>query len=298
MRIAITGATGLIGSALTKSLISDGHSVLKLVRKPTSDPNELSWDISKGISNTAPLEGIDAVVHLAGAGVGDKRWSEDYKREIRESRVLGTATIANAIAKLNQPPKVLISASAIGWYGDTGSAKVDESAPAATGFLPEVVQAWEQAADPARAAGIRVVHPRTGLVMSASGGAMAKLIPLFKFGLGSPLGNGKQYWSFISLSDEVKALKYLIHKTEIAGPVNLTAPNPVTNFEASKTLAKLLHRPMLPIGVPSIVLKTALGEFSQEVLGSARVIPAVLQRNGFGFDHPTIALTFKSALDK
>lgn len=298
MRIAITGASGLIGTALVKSLTNDGHEVIKLVRNPSSSPDEVRWDVTQGVENTVKLNGIDAMVHLAGAGVGDKRWSEQYKTEIKNSRVIGTQTIARAMANLPQPPKVMISASAIGWYGDTGSEKVDERDAAAAGFLPEVVRLWEQAADPARDAGIRVVHPRTGLVMSAAGGALAKLVPLFKLGLGSPLGNGKQYWSFISLSDEVKAIKYLINKTEIAGPVNLTAPTPVTNLEVSKTLAKLLHRPMLPIGVPSIVLKTALGEFSQEVLGSARVIPAVLQRNGFGFDHPTIALALKSALEK
>lgn len=298
MRIAITGASGLIGTALVKSLTNDGHEVIKLVRNPSSSPDEVRWDVTQGVENTVKLNGIDAMVHLAGAGVGDKRWSEQYKTEIKNSRVIGTQTIARAMANLPQPPKVMISASAIGWYGDTGSEKVDERDAAAAGFLPEVVRLWEQAADPARDAGIRVVHPRTGLVMSSAGGALAKLVPLFKLGLGSPLGNGKQYWSFISLSDEVKAIKYLINKTEIAGPVNLTAPTPVTNLEVSKTLAKLLHRPMLPIGVPSIVLKTALGEFSQEVLGSARVIPAVLQRNGFGFDHPTIALALKSALEK
>lgn len=298
MRIAITGASGLIGSALSASLIADGHQVIKLVRKPSTSPEEITWDIKKGLSTPSTLEGIDAIVHLAGAGVGDKRWSDSYKKEIRESRVIGTETISRTLVNLNHPPKVFISASAIGWYGDTGSEKVDESTPAATGFLPEVVQAWEAATNVARLAGIRVVHPRTGLVMSSNGGALAKLIPLFKFGLGSPLGNGKQYWSFISISDEIKAIKYLIHKQEISGPVNLTAPTPVTNTEVSKTLAKLLHRPMLPIGVPSLILKTALGEFSQEVLGSARVIPAVLQRNGFGFDHPTIALALKSALTK
>ncbi|MBM3691349.1 MAG: TIGR01777 family protein [Actinobacteria bacterium] len=298
MRIAITGASGLIGSALCASLASDGHQVLKLIRTASSSPDELTWDVNKGLDKPSALEGIDALVHLAGAGVGDKRWSDSYKKEIKESRVIGTETISRTLANLNQPPSVLISASAIGWYGDTGIEKVDEATPAASGFLPEVVQSWEAAADAARSAGIRVVHPRTGLVMSSKGGALAKLVPLFKLGLGSPLGTGRQYWSFISLSDEVKAIKYLIHKKEISGPVNLTAPTPVTNAEVSKTLAKLLHRPMLPIGVPSLILKTALGEFSQEVLGSTRVIPAVLQRNGFGFDHPTIALALKSALAK
>ncbi len=298
MRIAITGASGLIGSALAKSLVADGHEVIKLVRQPASAPDQLRWDLTQGVENPAALNGLDAVVHLAGAGVGDKRWSEQYKREIRDSRVIGTQTLSRTLANLTNPPKVFISASAIGWYGDTGNTAVDETAAAATGFLADVVQQWEQAADSARDAGIRVVHPRTGLVLSRSGGALARMIPLFKFGLGSPLGNGKQYWSFISLNDEVKAIKYLIAKKEISGPVNLTAPTPVTNLEVSRVLAKLLRRPLLPIGVPSPLIKTALGEFSQEVLGSARVIPAVLQRNGFGFEQPTIAAALKSALEK
>lgn len=298
MRIAITGASGLIGKALVSSFIADGAEVIQLVRKPVSNQSEVRWDPMQGVENPAALEGLDALVHLAGAGVGDKRWSSEYKKQIRDSRIQGTQTIAAAVAKLNQKPKVLISASAIGWYGDTGNVKVDETAPSAAGFLPEVVRDWELSADAAREAGIRVVHPRTGLVLSRDGGALAKLIPLFKFGLGSPLGSGNQYWSFISLSDEVKAIKYLIGKSEISGPVNLTAPTPVTNTEVSRTLAKLLHRPMLPIGVPSLAMKLALGEFSQEVLGSSRVIPAVLQRNGFGFDHPTITQALKSALEK
>jgi uncharacterized protein len=298
VRIAITGASGLIGKALVESFVADGAEVIQLVRKPISGLTEVRWDPMQGVENPAALEGLDAVVHLAGAGVGDQRWTSEYKKQIRDSRIQGTQTIAAAISKLNQKPKVLISASAIGWYGDTGSKKVDETSPSATGFLPEVVRDWERSADVAREAGIRVVHPRTGLVLSRNGGALAKLIPLFKFGLGSPLGSGNQYWSFISLSDEIKAIKYLIGKSEITGPVNLTAPTPVTNTEVSRTLAKLLHRPMLPIGVPSLAMKLALGEFSQEVLGSSRVIPAVLQRNGFGFDHPTIAQALKSALLK
>lgn len=298
MRIAVTGASGLIGAALCESLAAANIQVLKLVRRPVATATEIRWDPVQGVENLALLENLDAVVHLAGAGVGDKRWSSEYKKQIRDSRIQGTQTIARSLAALTAKPKVFISASAIGWYGDTGDNKVDETTASAAGFLPEVVRDWELAADAARDAGIRVVHPRTGLVMSTKGGALAKLVPLFKFGLGSPLGNGDQYWSFISLTDEIKAIRYLIEKTEISGPVNLTAPNPVTNHEVSKTLAKLLRRPMLPIGVPSLILKTALGEFSQEVLGSSRVIPAVLQRNGFGFEHPTIAQALKSTLIK
>lgn len=288
MRIAVTGASGLIGSALCLALEQSGYQVLKLVRRAASNDQELQWHPIDGIKDLTKLENLDAVVHLAGAGVGDHRWSVEYKREIRDSRVQGTLTLSKALASVSHKPEVLISASAIGWYGDTGNNQVDESTPAGSGFLADVVSDWEQAADPARLAGIRVVHPRTGLVLSPKGGALAKMLPLFRFGLGSPLGNGDQYWSFISISDEVRAICYLIDKKEISGPVNLTAPNSVNNRYVSQVLGRILKRPVAPIGVPAPLMKLVLGEFSQEVLGSSRVLPAVLMRNGFRFDHPTI----------
>jgi uncharacterized protein (TIGR01777 family) len=288
MRIAVTGASGLIGSALCLALEQSGYQVLKLVRRAASNDQELQWHPIDGIKDLTKLENLDAVVHLAGAGVGDHRWSVEYKREIRDSRVQGTLTLSKALASVSNKPEVLISASAIGWYGDTGNNQVDESTPAGSGFLADVVSDWEQAADPARLAGIRVVHPRTGLVLSPKGGALAKMLPLFRFGLGSPLGNGDQYWSFISISDEVRAICYLIDKKEISGPVNLTAPNSVNNRYVSQVLGRILKRPVAPIGVPAPLMKLVLGEFSQEVLGSSRVLPAVLMRNGFRFDHPTI----------
>jgi uncharacterized protein (TIGR01777 family) len=288
MRIAVTGASGLIGSALCLALEQSGYQVLKLVRRAASNDQELQWHPIDGIKDLTKLENLDAVVHLAGAGVGDHRWSVEYKREIRDSRVQGTLTLSKALASVSNKPEVLISASAIGWYGDTGNNQVDESTPAGPGFLADVVSDWEQAADPARLAGIRVVHPRTGLVLSPKGGALAKMLPLFRFGLGSPLGKGDQYWSFISISDEVRAICYLIDKKEISGPVNLTAPNSVNNRYVSQVLGRILKRPVAPIGVPAPLMKLVLGEFSQEVLGSSRVLPAVLMRNGFRFDHPTI----------
>jgi len=199
MRIAVTGASGLIGSALCLALEQSGYQVLKLVRRAASNDQELQWHPIDGIKDLTKLENLDAVVHLAGAGVGDHRWSVEYKREIRDSRVQGTLTLSKALASVSNKPEVLISASAIGWYGDTGNNQVDESTGAGSGFLADVVSDWEQAADPARLAGIRVVHPRTGLVLSPKGGALAKMLPLFRFGLGSPLGKGDQYWSFISL---------------------------------------------------------------------------------------------------
>lgn len=285
MRIAVTGASGLIGGALVSHLRAQGHEVQRLVRRPGQAPDEIAWDPEAGTADLARLDGVDGVVHLAGAGIGDKRWSDSHKATIRESRVRGTATIARALASLDQAPDVLVSASAIGFYGDTGDRAVDETALPGTGFLADVVVAWEQAADPAREAGIRVAHPRSGLVVAGRGGAWARLWPIFSLGLGGRLGSGRQWWSFISLRDEVAALAYLLEHLE--GPVNLTAPQPVTNAEVAEAMGRVLGRPTrLP--VPASALKLVLGELSSEVLGSARVLPTRLQEAGFTFSDPTI----------
>lgn len=286
MKIAVTGASGLIGSALVPALRADGHEVLRLVRRPASAPDEVTWDPRVGTVDLDRLAGTDAVFHLAGAGVGDKRWSDAYKAEIRRSRVDGTRTIAHAVATLDPRPSVLVSASAIGYYGETGDRAVDESAPQGNSFLAGVVADWEQAADEAREAGVRVVHPRSGLVMARTGGAWGRLLPLFRLGLGGRLGNGKQYWSFITLEDEVRALIFLMISS-LSGPVNLTAPNPVTNGEVTRAMADGLHRPKL-FAVPALALSTVLGEFSSEVLGSVRVLPRALEAARFAFKHPTI----------
>jgi uncharacterized protein (TIGR01777 family) len=293
MRIAVTGATGLIGSALVPYLRQQGHGVTRLVRGPARAPDEISWDPTTGFVDTAALEGTEAVIHLAGAGVGDHRWTDAYKATIRDSRVRGTETIATAMASLEQTPAVLVSGSAIGFYGDTADRSVDESAPPGTGFLADVVVAWEAAAEPARAAGIRVVHPRTGLVVSGRGGAWGRLWPIFRMGAGGKLGNGRQWWSFISLRDEVAALTYLLDTLE--GPVNLTAPNPATNAEVTRAMGRVLHRPAI-IPVPAKALQIALGEFSSEVLGSARVLPTRLVESGFAFQDPTIDAALAYAL--
>ena len=286
LRVAVTGASGLIGPALVAHLRGLGHEVLRLVRRPAGAPDEVTWDPAAGTVDLGRLAGTQAVVHLAGAGVGDHRWTAAYRTVILDSRVQGTGTIARAVAELDPAPAVLVSASAIGFYGDTGDRVVDETAPRGAGFLAEVVEAWEAAAEPARAAGIRVVHPRSGLVMAWSGGAWARMLPLFRLGLGGRLGNGRQYWSYITLEDEVRALTHLLD-SELAGPVNLTAPNPATNAEITKAMGVALHRPAL-LPVPAIALKTVLGEFSSEVLGSIRVRPTRLVADGFIYRHPDL----------
>ncbi|MFI2611096.1 TIGR01777 family oxidoreductase [Kitasatospora sp. NPDC018619] len=293
MRIAVTGSTGLIGSALVRSLLADGHEVVRLVRHrsrtgPQPDGSTaIGWNPLLGEVERDGLAGVRAVVHLAGAGVGDHRWTESYKREIRESRVYGTETLAVALAALKEPPQVLVSASAVGWYGQTGDRVIDEDSPAGDDFLAEVCQEWEDAARPAERAGIRVVHPRTGLVLSSAGGAGKRLFPLFRLGLGGRLGSGRQYWSFISLHDEVAALRFLIDHDGLSGAFNLTAPEPATNAELTEALGRALRRPT-PFPVPEAVLRAVLGELAVEVVGSHRVVPRRLLDAGFRFTHPDV----------
>jgi hypothetical protein len=287
VRTAITGASGLIGSAVAESLTAQGHEVVRLVRREATAADEAAWDPLAGTVDLAALEGVEAVVHLAGAGVGDRRWTASYKRQIRDSRVLGTQTIARAVARLDPQPKVLVSGSAIGFYGDTGDREVDESSPHGDGFLSNVVVAWEASAAPASDAGIRVVHPRTGLVVAPHGGAWGRLWPLFRMGAGGRLGSGSQYWSFVSLRDEVAAIEAMIDDETMSGPYNVTAPHPVTNAEITAAMSEVVHRPAFA-HVPSFVLKSVLGEMSSEVLGSLRVVPTRLTQAGFTFTDPTI----------
>ncbi|MFF5936441.1 TIGR01777 family oxidoreductase [Streptomyces sp. NPDC012508] len=293
-RIAVTGASGLIGTALVRSLRADGHHVSRLVRRPARTADEIEWDPARLYVDAAGLVGVDAVVHLAGAGVGERRWTDAYKKEIRDSRVLGTRAIAEALASLADPPKVLVCGTALGYYGDTGSRAVDESAPAGEGFLPSVCVEWEAAAAPAEEAGIRVVYARTGLVVAAEGGAWGRLFPLFRAGVGGRIGDGRQYWSFISLHDEVAALRHLIDTDSLAGPVNLTAPEPVTNREVTAAMGRVLRRPTL-LTVPAPALRLALGGFAVDVLGSQRVLPGRLLESGFDFAFPTIDESIRAA---
>ena len=305
MRVAITGSTGLIGSALTRSLLADGHQVVRLTRGATGsaaaaagDGSESAdWDPKGGTVQPGALDGVEAVVHLAGAGIGDKRWSDAYKRELRDSRVLGTQTIARAVAELDVKPRVLVSGSAVGYYGDTGDRVVEESTPAGTDFLGRLCVEWEAAAAPAAAAGIRVVHPRTGLVVSAKGGAWGKLFPLFQYGIGGRLGSGKQYWPFISLADEVGALRFAIDNEDVVGPLNLAAPEPLTNSQITKAMGRAMHRPTIA-SVPEFALKIVIGEFSTGITGSCRAVPAALLKAGFTFTYPTIEQSVESVLRK
>lgn len=293
-RIAVTGASGLIGTALVRSLRADGHHVSRLVRRPARAADEVEWDPARLYVDAAGLVGVDAVVHLAGAGVGERRWTEAYKKEIRDSRVLGTRAISQALASLAEPPKVLVCGTALGYYGDTGSRAVDESAPAGDGFLPSVCVEWEAAAAPAEEAGIRVAYARTGLVVAAQGGAWGRLFPVFRAGVGGRMGDGRQYWSYISLHDEVAALRHLIDTESLAGPVNLTAPEPVTNREVTAAMGRVLRRPTL-LTVPAPALRLALGEFAADVLGSQRVLPSRLLESGFDFAFPTIDESIRAA---
>ncbi|MGW1724697.1 TIGR01777 family oxidoreductase [Streptomyces sp. NPDC002306] len=281
-RIAVAGASGLIGSALVRSLTADGHEVVRLVRRAAQGGSEVCWDPSERYVDTAGLDGCDAVVNLAGAGVGDRRWTPAYKKRIHDSRVLGTTALAEAMTALDRPPRVFLNGSAIGFYGDTGDRVADEDTPAGHGFLPGLCVEWEAAAAPAREAGVRTVFSRTGLVVARGGGAWGRLFPLFKAGLGGRLGDGRQYWSYISLHDEVAAIRHLLDRDDLSGPFNLTAPRPLTNREITAAMGRVLHRPTF-FAVPEPVLRTALGELAEDVLGSQRVVPKRLLESGFAF---------------
>ena len=290
-RIAVTGASGLIGTALVGYLKSQGHTVQRLVRRAAVSSEEITWDPIAGTVDMEALAGVDAVIHLAGAGVSDRRWTKKYKSEILNSRLLGTTTIAKAVAIVK--PQVFISASAIGWYGESGNRAVVESDRVGDDFLAAVCREWESAAD--LAGDVRTVKLRTGLVLDPTGGALGKMLPLFRFGLGGKLSNGKQWWSWITLHDQIRAIAFLL-ENKVSGPVNLTSPNPVTNSEFTAGLARALHRPAL-FPVPGFALKIVLGGFSAEVLGSKKVVPQALTEAGFTFDYPHISSALEKLVD-
>lgn len=277
MKVAITGSSGLIGSALVEGLRTDGHSVRRLVRRNPAGADEARW--SPGISDPGAVDGMDAVVHLAGAGVGDCRWSASWQAEVLSSRVDGTTGIARSIAACERPPPVLLSASGIGWYGDTADREVDESAPSGDGFLADVVRRWEAATEPAADAGVRVCTLRTGIVLSPSGGALGRVRWLFRLGVGGRLGSGRQWMSWITLADQVAAIRFLL-TAGLSGPVNLTTAA-VTNADYTRAVARAVRRPAV-LPVPGFALRAALGGFADEgVLTGQRVRPAALRQAGF-----------------
>lgn len=295
MKFVVAGGSGLIGSAFIKDALNNKHEIVKLVRRKPKELYESQWNPDTGEIDLNAINNAKAIINLSGAGVGDRRWTKRYKKLILTSRVNATETLANAIVRLNNPPSVFVSSSAIGFYGDTADQAVDENAELGEGFLSDVVFNWEIAAQKVRQHKIRVVHPRTSLVMSKHGGVLKKVLPIFKLGLGGKLGKGNQYWSYISLEDEIRAIHHLINDSRLTGGVNISTPNPVTNKEFTKALSSVLNRPAF-FNVPTLALKIALGEFSIEVLGSSRVLPSKLIASGFKFNNPDILSTLNSAL--
>lgn len=283
-RVAVAGSSGLIGSALSASLRARGTEVIRLVRRSPTSPDERAWDPAKGELDPSVLDRVDAVITLAGAGVGDRRWSPSYKHEILASRVDSTRTLAAAAAAAGVPR--MVAGSAIGIYGDRGDEVLTESSAPGTGFLVEVVRAWEEAADPAREAGVAVAHARTGLVAARQGGAMEPILRLARLGLGGPLGSGRQWWPLLSLDDEVAALTWLVDH-DVTGPVNLAPPQPVRQRDLARELGRQLHRPAL-LPAPAPAMRVAIGEFAGEVLASTRVLPQVLLDHGFEWQQPDL----------
>ncbi len=297
MRVAVTGSSGLIGTAVCARLSSAGHEVIRLVRRAPLSAGEMRWDpmAAGGGLPAGALERTDAVINLAGAPVDRGRWTAERKDELRASRVAGTTGLVAAMLAASTRPGVLLTGSAVGWYGDTGAREADELSGPGTGFLAGLARDWEAAAAPAEQAGIRVACLRTGIVLGRSGGLLGRLAPLFRLGLGARLGSGTQYVSWISLTDQVRAIEFLLGH-DVSGPVNLTAPAPVTNAELTAALARALRRPAV-LAVPSAVLRAALGEVSSEMLVSQRVLPRRLRESGFEFSYPDIdsALTAELA---
>lgn len=299
MNILISGSTGMIGTALIEALKKQNHRVTRLVRSPrqSSEPT-VQWNPASGTLNAKDVEGFDAVVHLAGESIAASRWTEAQKARIRDSRVQGTALLSATLAKLAKPPKALVCASAIGYYGNRGDEILREDSQIGTGFLAEVCQQWEDAADPAKQKGIRVVHLRIGVVMSPKGGALAKMLLPFKMGAGGIVGNGKQYWSWVSLDDVIGAFLYALQNENLSGAVNAVAPRAVTNAEFTKTLGKVLSRPTI-FPLPGFAARLVLGEMADDLLlSSARIEPARLLASGYQFKHPDLEGALRELLGR
>lgn len=298
MRIAITGASGFVGTALVPSLLSDGHEVIRLVRGVPRGAEEHRWDPEAGIPDLGELGPVDAVIHLAAENLAARRWSPTVKARILESRANPTRALAASLARASVRPRVLISASAIGYYGNRGDAPLTETSGPGEGFLSEVCQAWEAAADPARAAGIRVVHPRFGVILDRRGGALGAMLLPFRLGVGGRLGSGTQYFSWVSMKDVLDVVGHMLVDDRLEGPVNVTAPNPVTNAEFTRTLGHVLHRPAV-IPVPGFALRALIGEIADaELLGGKRVLPAALEAAGYRFRHPDLEGALRAALGR
>ncbi len=295
MKIMVTGASGLVGSKLVPLLQSDRHEVLTLTRRTPRYPSERQWDPA-GKLPPGTLDGVEAIVHLAGENIGDGRWTAAKKQRIRDSRVIGTRTLAEAAAATGGRVKTFVCASAIGFYGNRGNEELKEDSAVGAGFLPDVCREWEAATDPAKQAGIRVVNLRLGVVMSREGGALAKMLLPFKMCVGGIVGPGTQYWSWLTVDEAASMFRFAVQNTELSGPVNAVTPQPVTNYEFTKTLGRVLGRPTL-FPLPAFMARIVLGEMADDlILGSTRVVPSRLQAAGYQFLHPEIEAALNSAV--
>ncbi|MDE3200781.1 MAG: TIGR01777 family oxidoreductase [Acidobacteriota bacterium] len=298
--VVLSGASGFLGSALREQLVRSGYATLQLVRSRQACEGRIYWNPSavSALEKRDALEGCSMAVHLSGASVAGKRWTTGYRQELVESRVATTATLARVLAELKSPPATLVVASAVGFYGDRGDEVLDENSAKGSGFLADLCEAWEEASLPAAQAGIRVVHARLGIVLSKKGGALRKMLPAFRFGVGGRLGSGQQWVSWVSLEDAVDALQFLMHSIEVSGAVNVTAPNPVTNSEFTQALAQKLHRPAL-FPVPAFALRLAFGRAmaDEALLASQRAVPLKLRSSGFRFRHARLQDALRAALE-
>lgn len=302
MRVVLTGSSGLLGGALGASLRGDGHDVVRLVRREPAAHDEFRWDPSSGAVDPAALAGAEAVVNLAGPGLGDRPWTPAYRRTVLTARVQATRTIATAMATSVGPadprPRTLISSSAVGYYGNPGERVVDESDPPGTTYLARIASSWEDATAPAREAGIRVVTTRTAVVVSAAGGAFGRrLLPLFRLGLGGRVGSGQQWWSWVTLADYVSAVRFLLDDTAIEGPVNISAPEAIRNAELTAAMARVLHRPAI-LWAPGFALRLPLRDFAEDLLGGQRVAPLRLLDAGFSFAQPSFEPALRAVLSR
>jgi uncharacterized protein (TIGR01777 family) len=297
LTVAVSGATGLVGRALSEAVIDRRWNLKRLIRGPNSNAaDEIAWNASTGVVHVEALRGVDAVVHLAGENIAEGRWTSAKKQRIRDSRVQGTAALCRSLAALPQRPRVLVCASAIGYYGDRGEQPLNECEQPGRGFLPEVCIEWERAARPAVEAGIRVVWLRIGIVLSPDGGALQKMLPPFRFGLGGKVSDGRQYWSWIALPDLVRAILFAVENGSLQGAVNAVAPQAVTNAEFTRVLGRVLRRPT-PFPMPAFAARLALGEMADDLLlSSIRVVPEQLQRAGFEYEHPDLDGALRSLL--